>query len=72
LIISSEKAVDQLIKLAKIVGLSTFTIGFVIASLGSDLPEIINSLISSYLGHGDISVGDGFGSVLTQITLVLG
>ena len=72
LIVSSEKAVDQLIKLAKIIGLSTFTIGFVIASLGSDLPEIINSLISSYLGHGDISVGDSFGSVMTQISLILG
>jgi cation:H+ antiporter len=72
LIVSSEKAVDQLIKLAKIIGLSTFTIGFVIASLGSDLPEIINSIISSYLGHGDISVGDSYGSVMTQISLVLG
>jgi cation:H+ antiporter len=72
LIVASERAVDQLIKLAKIIGLSTFTIGFVIASLGSDLPEIINSLISAYLGHGDISVGDSYGSVMTQISLVLG
>jgi len=72
LVVSSERAVDQLIKLAKIIGLSTFTMGFVIASLGSDLPEIINSLISSYLGHGDISVGDSFGSVMAQITLILG
>ncbi|MCW4012612.1 MAG: sodium:calcium antiporter [Candidatus Bathyarchaeota archaeon] len=72
LIVSSEKTVDQLIKLAKIFGLSTFTIGFVIASLGSDLPEIINSVLSAYLGHGDISVGDSFGSVMTQISLVLG
>jgi cation:H+ antiporter len=72
LIVSSERAVDQLIKLSKIIGLSTFTIGFVVASLGSDLPEIINSLISAYLGHGDISVGDSLGSVMTQITLILG
>ena len=72
LIISSEKTVDQLIKLAKIIGLSTFTIGFVVASLGSDLPEIINSVLSAYLGHGDISVGDSFGSVMTQISLILG
>jgi len=72
LIVSSEKAVDQLIRLSKIIGLSTFTIGFVVASLGSDLPEIINSLISAYLGHGDISVGDSLGSVMTQITLILG
>jgi cation:H+ antiporter len=72
LIIFSEKAVNQLIKLAKIVGLSIFTIGFIVASIGSDLPEIINSLISSYLGHGDITVGDSYGSVLTQISLILG
>ena len=72
LIVSSDKAVDQLIKLAKLIGLSTFTIGFFIASLGSDLPEIVNSVISSYLGHGDISIGDSMGSVLTQISLILG
>jgi cation:H+ antiporter len=72
LIVSSEKAVEQLIRMAKIFGLSTFTIGFVIAALGSDLPEIINGLISSYLGHGDITVGNSYGSVLTQISLVLG
>lgn len=72
LIVSSERVVDQLIKLSKIIGLSTFTIGFVVASLGSDLPEIVNSLISAYMGHGDISVGDSLGSVMTQITLVLG
>lgn len=72
LIVSSGKTVDQLIKLSKIFGLSTFTIGFVVASLGSDMPEMINSLISSYLGHGDISVGDSYGSVMTQITLILG
>jgi len=39
LIVSSEKAVDQLINLAKIIGLNIFTIGFIVASIGSDLPE---------------------------------
>lgn len=72
LIVSSDKAVEQMLNLAQIMGLSTFTIGFIIASLGSDLPEIINSFISSYLGHGDITVGNGYGSVMTQITLILG
>jgi cation:H+ antiporter len=72
LIVSSEKAVEQMLNLSQIIGLSTFTIGFIIASLGSDLPEIINSFISSYLGHGDITAGNSFGSVLTQISLILG
>jgi cation:H+ antiporter len=41
-------------------------------SLGTDLPEIVNSITSSAMGHGDINVGDSFGSVLVQITLILG
>jgi cation:H+ antiporter len=72
LIYSSEKTVGYLVKLAAFLGFSTFTIGFLIASIGSDLPEIVNSVFSAYLGHGDISLGDSIGSVLTQITLVLG
>ncbi len=72
LFFSSETAVDSLIKMATLLGASVFTVGFIFSSLGSDLPEIVNSVISSYLGHGDISVGDSFGSVNTQITLVLG
>jgi cation:H+ antiporter len=72
LFISSEIAVDNLIKIATLLGASIFTVGFIFSSIGSDLPEIVNSVYSAYLGHGDISVGDSFGSVNTQITLVLG
>ena len=68
---SSEKIVNLLIKLGSALGTSTFTVGFIIASVGTDMPEIVNSLISSYLNHSDISVGDSFGSVLTQISLVI-
>ena len=72
LIYSSEKVVGYLVKLAAHFGASMFTIGFFVASIGSDLPEIVNSVFSAYLGHGDISLGDSIGSVLTQITLILG
>jgi cation:H+ antiporter len=41
-------------------------------SVGTDLPEITNSIISCASGHGDIDVGDSLGSAMTQITLVLG
>jgi cation:H+ antiporter len=47
-------------------------IGLVVVSLGTDFPEIVNSIISSAMGHVDINVGDSFGSALTQMTLVLG
>jgi cation:H+ antiporter len=47
-------------------------IGLIIVSLGTDFPEIANSIFSSALGHGDINVGDSLGSVLAQMTLMLG
>jgi len=47
-------------------------IGLVLVSVGTDLPEIANSITSSAVGHGDINVGDSLGSVLAQISLILG
>jgi cation:H+ antiporter len=47
-------------------------IGVVLVSVGTDVPEIANSIFSSYTGHGDINVGNALGSCLTQISLVLG
>jgi cation:H+ antiporter len=44
----------------------------VLVSVGTDLPEMANSLVSCWSGHGDIDVGDSFGSILSQITLILG
>ena len=69
---SSEFTVDKMISLASMLGVPSFSIGFIVSSIGSDLPEIINSLIAAAVGHGGISIGDSFGSVNTQISLVLG
>jgi len=69
---SSDKAVEHSVSIASGLGVSPLMIGLVIVSLGTDLPEIFNSIISSAVGHGDINVGDSFGSVLAQISLVLG
>ena len=72
LAISSEKAVEHSIGIATALRLSPLMIGLVVVSLGTDFPEIVNSIISSALGHVDINVGDSLGSALTQTTLVLG
>jgi len=69
---SAEKAVGHSISIASALGVSPLMIGLIIVSLGTDFPEITNSIISSSFGHGDINVGDSFGSVLAQMTLVLG
>jgi cation:H+ antiporter len=69
---SSDKAVKHSVNIASALGISPLMIGLVVVSLGTDLPEIVNSITSSAMGHGDINVGDSFGSVLVQITLILG
>jgi len=69
---SSDKAVKHSVNIASALGISPLMIGLVVVSLGTDLPEIVNSIASSAMGHGDINVGDSFGSVLVQITLILG
>ena len=72
LIYSSNKAIEHTIKIALEWGISPFIIGLIIVSIGTDFPEIVNSIVSSSLGHADISIGDSIGSVLTQMTLVIG
>ncbi len=69
---SSDKAVEHSLKIALAWGVSPFMIGLILVSLGTDLPEIVNSIVSCAVGHADIDVGDSLGSVLTQMTLILG
>jgi cation:H+ antiporter len=69
---SAEKAVEHSVNIASALGISPLMIGLIIVSLGTDFPEITNSIMSSALGHGNINVGDSFGSVLAQMTLILG
>lgn len=72
MVLSSNKAVEHSAILASALGISPLMIGLVLVSLGTDLPEIVNSIVSSSLGHADIDIGDSIGSVLTQLTLVFG
>ena len=71
-IFSSKYAVKHSALLATALGVSPLIIGVTLVSVGTDISEIFNSLISCYLGHGDIDVGDSVGSDLTQLTLVFG
>ncbi len=72
MVIASQRAVDAASELAAGAQISPFIIGFTLLALGTDLPEIANSIASSLSDHGDINVGDSVGSAATQITLVLG
>ncbi len=72
IIYSSIKAVKHSAILAAALGVSPLIIGVSLVSIGTDISEIFNSLISVALGHGDIDVGDSVGSDLTQLTLIFG
>ncbi len=72
IIYASIKAVKHSAILAAALGVSPLIIGVTLVSIGTDISEIFNSIVSCALGHGDIDVGDSVGSDLTQLTLVFG
>jgi cation:H+ antiporter len=72
IIFSSMKAVKHSAILAVALGVSPLIIGVTLVSIGTDIAEIFNSLISCAIGHPDIDVGDSVGSGLTQLTLIFG
>jgi cation:H+ antiporter len=72
MIYAAGKSVDHSIIFASALGVSPLVIGLLFVSIGTDLPEIVNSIVAAGLGHLDIDVGDSIGSVMTQLTLVFG
>lgn len=69
---ASSQAVNDASKLAKGSRLPPFFVGMTLLALGTDLPEMANSIVASATNHGDVNVGDSIGSTATQLTLVLG
>jgi cation:H+ antiporter len=69
---ASELAVSYTRALAAGLGAPPFVVGVVLVAVGTDLPEIANSIASHLQGEGDVNVGDSVGSTLTQYTFVLG
>ncbi|MHB1241820.1 MAG: sodium:calcium antiporter [Gaiellaceae bacterium] len=71
-LLASDRAVAYTRALAAALGAPAFLVGVVLVSIGTDLPELANSVAAHLQGEGDINVGDSVGSTLTQYTLVLG
>jgi cation:H+ antiporter len=69
---ASDVAVAYTRALAAGLGAPPFVVGVVLVGVGTDLPEIANSIASHLQGEGDVNVGDSIGSTLTQSTFVLG
>lgn len=69
---ASRRAVTAALRIADSIDISPAAVGLTVMAIGTDLPEIANSLVSTATGHGDVNVGDSMGSTVTQITLTLG
>lgn len=65
-VMSSRWAVGHLTAFAAGTRIPPFVIGITLVSIGTDLPEIANSLVASVTGHGDINIGDSIGSATRQ------
>lgn len=70
-IVASDFAVGYTRAIAATLGAPTFLVGVVLVSVGTDLPEIANSVASHLQDEADVNVGDSVGSTLTQYTFVL-
>jgi cation:H+ antiporter len=71
-LVASGRAVAYTRALAAGLGAPPFIVGVALVSIGTDLPELANSIAAHVQGEGDVNVGDSVGSTLTQYTLVLG
>lgn len=70
--IASRYAIGSAERLIAASPLSPFVVGLLLLAIGTDLPEIANSIASSVAGFGDIAAGNSIGSAFAQSTLVLG
>jgi cation:H+ antiporter len=72
MVLASKRAVTSATDLAAGTQIPPFFVGITLLAIGTDLPEIANSIAAAVSGHGDVAIGDAIGSVVTQSTLVLG
>lgn len=63
-------AVNAVVKFSKIVGISELVAGFIIVSIATSTPEISVAVFSVYTDNVGITLGDIFGSNVTNIALI--
>ena len=58
--------------IARELGISEWFIGISIVALGTSLPELASSLSAAKRGHGEMAIGNVFGSNIFNILMVIG
>ncbi|NOJ29419.1 MAG: conjugal transfer protein TraR [Nitrososphaeraceae archaeon] len=61
---------DNIVKFCKSTGVSEFAAGFIIVAITTSLPEISVAFFATYTDNVEITLGDIFGSNITNIALI--
>ncbi|MDD4607087.1 MAG: sodium:calcium antiporter [Patescibacteria group bacterium] len=72
LLISSNFLVKSGLNITAIVGFKPIWFGILIIAIGTSLPELIFQTKAALRDHGDMALGNMMGSVVANITLILG
>ncbi|MDX1266582.1 MAG: calcium/sodium antiporter, partial [Oceanisphaera sp.] len=72
LVWSADRFVDGASATARYAGMPPLLIGMVIVGFGTSAPEIVVSIISSVEGNPGLALGNGYGSNIANIGLILG
>jgi cation:H+ antiporter len=72
LAIGGDVLVRGAVALARVAGLTTAVIGLTVVALGTSMPELVVSMIASFRGQPDITVGNVVGSNLFNTLVILG
>ncbi|MBR4230975.1 MAG: calcium/sodium antiporter [Bacilli bacterium] len=72
IIFGSDLVVDNASGVAKILGLSDRLIALTIIAIGTSLPELVTTMVSSKKGEQDLLIGNIIGSNIFNICVVLG
>jgi cation:H+ antiporter len=70
LVRSANIALGSLIRISDLTGLSHFSVGFVVLAVSTSIPELTVAVFSVSSGHVGITLGDIFGSNVTNLALV--
>lgn len=72
LVWSADRFVEGAAAAARHFGMPSLLIGMVVVGFGTSAPEMVVSAISSFQGNPGLSLGNAYGSNITNIALILG
>ena len=72
IVLGANFMVDGATGIAREVGIREWFIGVSIVAVGTSLPELVFSMIAAKRGHGEMAIGNVFGSNVFNILMVMG